>query len=113
MLQGKRLPMNVEWWYWNASRIMTNGEINEFPFFTFLYSDLHAHMIAFPLTVLMLGLAVGWAMRRQWRSVDAAVSVVIGALVVGVARANNTWDYPTYLALALIALFISGLQRPA
>jgi YYY domain-containing protein len=110
IIQGQRLTMNVEWWYWNASRIMTNGEINEFPFFTFLYSDLHAHMIAFPLTVLMLGLAVGWAMRRQWHSVDAAVSVVIGALVVGVARANNTWDYPTYLALALIALFISGLR---
>jgi YYY domain-containing protein len=111
MLQGQRLPINIEWWYWNASRIMTNGEINEFPFFTFLYSDLHAHMIAFPLTVLMLGLAVGWVMRQTWRSVDAAVSVVIGALVVGVARANNTWDYPTYLVLALIALFISGLRN--
>jgi uncharacterized membrane protein len=42
--------------------------------------------------------------------VDAAMSVVIGALVVGVARPNNTWDYPTYLVLALLALFISGLQ---
>jgi YYY domain-containing protein len=111
VLSGKPLVMNVEWWYWNASRIMTNGEINEFPFFTFLYSDLHAHMIAFPLTVLMVGIALGWTLRRQWRSVDALVSVGIGAIVVGVARANNTWDYPTYLALALIALFISGLHE--
>jgi uncharacterized membrane protein len=110
MIRGQPLPINTDWWYWNASRIMTNGEINEFPFFTFLYSDLHAHMIAFPLTVLMLGIALGWAVRKEWRSMDAAVSVVIGALVVGVARPNNTWDYPTYLVLALIALFISGLQ---
>jgi YYY domain-containing protein len=110
VISGKPLQMNTEWWYWNASRIMTNGEINEFPFFTFLYSDLHAHMIAFPLTVLMLGIALGWALRRRWRSTDAVVSVVIGAVVVGVARPNNTWDYPTYLALTLVALFVSGLR---
>ena len=110
MFQGKQLAINNDWWYWNASRIMTHGEINEFPFFTFLYSDLHAHMIAFPLTVLMLGIALGWAMRKEWRSLDALVSVLIGALVVGVARPNNSWDYPTYLVLALLALFVSGLQ---
>jgi len=109
MIQGERLAINTDWWYWNASRLMTNGEINEFPFFTFLYSDLHAHMIAFPLTVLMLGIGLGWAARKQWRSVDALVSVLIGGLVVGVARPNNTWDYPTYLALAFIALAASGL----
>jgi YYY domain-containing protein len=107
---GQPLPVPLADWYWNASRIMTNGEITEFPFFTFLYSDLHAHMMAYPLTVLMLGVGVGWALRREWRSLDAAVSVVIGALVVGVARANNTWDYPTYLVLAFLALFASGLQ---
>jgi YYY domain-containing protein len=111
VIRGAPMRMNVEWWYWTASRIMTNGEINEFPFFTFLYSDLHAHMIAFPLTLLMLGIAAGWAARRTWHTADAVVSVVVGALVVGAARANNTWDYPTYLALALVAVFVSGLTR--
>ncbi|MBN1888730.1 MAG: glycosyltransferase family 39 protein [Thermoflexales bacterium] len=114
MIGGRALPVRLEWWYWNASRLIPNGEINEFPFFTFLYSDLHAHMIAFPLTVLMLGIGLGWALRRQWRSFDAAFSLLVGGIVVGVARANNTWDYPTYLALAFIGLFASGLNaRPA
>ena len=110
VMLGQPLPVSLSAWYWTASRIMTNGEITEFPFFTFLYSDLHAHMIAFPLTLLMLGVGLGWALRREWRSLDAVASVVIGALVVGAARATNTWDYPTYLALAFIALFASGLQ---
>ncbi|MGB9879319.1 MAG: DUF2298 domain-containing protein, partial [Anaerolineae bacterium] len=53
-----RLGIRPEWPYWNPSRVMPNGEINEFPFFTFLYADLHAHLIALPFTLLALGLAV-------------------------------------------------------
>jgi uncharacterized membrane protein len=59
VLTGKaRLSIPREWPYWNPSRVMPNGEINEFPFFTFLYADLHAHLIALPFTLLALGLAV-------------------------------------------------------
>src|SRR5690606_1238509 len=32
--------------------------ITEFPYFTFLYADLHAHMISMPLQMLALGWAV-------------------------------------------------------
>lgn len=46
-------------WYWASTRII-KGTINEFPFFTFLYADLHAHLIALPVTMLALGLALAW-----------------------------------------------------
>jgi YYY domain-containing protein len=62
---GKQLAMRPEWWYWNASRVMTNGEINEFPFFTFLYADLHAHLIALPFGLLILGLAVATIQQKS------------------------------------------------
>ena len=53
---GRPLHIPTDW-YWPSTRVIP-GTINEFPFFTFLYADLHAHMIALPLTLLALGLAV-------------------------------------------------------
>jgi len=78
MFQGKQLAINNDWWYWNASRIMTHGEINEFRSLRSSTATCTRTLIAFPLTVLMLGIALGWAMRKEWRSLDALVSVLIG-----------------------------------
>ena len=62
-LKGTPLAIGSGDWYWNPSRVIPPGggnEITEFPLFTFIYSDLHAHMIAIPLALLALswGLAV-------------------------------------------------------
>jgi YYY domain-containing protein len=102
---GARLPLRTESWYWYPTRIIpseTGNPIAEFPAFTFLYGDLHAHMIAFSLTLLALALAIYWVRdsRPRW------LSVLIGGLVIGALWPTNTWDYPTYLALGLVALAI-------
>ncbi len=56
-LEGQSLNFRTEWWYWNATRIIPET-INEFPWFSFLYADLHAHLIALPFTLVVLGLLV-------------------------------------------------------
>ncbi|MCX7753718.1 MAG: DUF2298 domain-containing protein [Anaerolineales bacterium] len=104
LLTGESLPIGWGEWYWAPSRVMPVGDlaITEFPLFTFIYSDLHAHMIALPLTVL----AVAWALsmlrarhlpRWQWLA-----TLAFGGLVIGALRPTNTWDFPTYLALGAI-----------
>ena len=43
--------------FWRSTRFIGPedvGPIHEFPYFTFLYGDLHAHQIALPLTVAVL-----------------------------------------------------------
>ena len=109
---GATLPLRPESWYWNPTRIIPVlpgevGPISEFPAFTFLYADLHAHMIAFPMTLLALACAICWARGRRshW------LGLLIGGLVIGALRPTNTWDYPTYLALGLAGLAI-GTWRP-
>ncbi len=106
-VRGAEISMRPETWYWHPTRIIpgsTGNPIAEFPAFTFLYGDLHAHMIALPLTLFALTLAVGWARgsRRRW------ASLVVGGLVIGALRPTNTWDYPTYLLLGVVSLGVGA-----
>jgi YYY domain-containing protein len=98
-----QVTMRPETWYWHPTRIIPSeagNPIAEFPAFTFLYGDLHAHMIAFPVTLFALALALVWARtsRPTWGS------LLLGGLVIGALRPTNTWDYPTYLLLGVVAL---------
>ncbi|WP_298819187.1 DUF2298 domain-containing protein [Chloroflexus sp.] len=96
-----------EWAFWDATRIAP-GTINEFPFFTFLFADLHAHMIVMPLSLAALGLALAWwrqGASGQWWIV-AGLGVVAGAI-----RATNTWDYPVFVGLAGLMLALATGRR--
>ncbi|MGC9348100.1 MAG: DUF2298 domain-containing protein, partial [Anaerolineae bacterium] len=126
VVEGASLPFRPEWWYWNARSMIPvppgeNAPINEFPAFTLLYADLHAHVIALPITQLALAIGVQWgsAARRLpeqvWKRFCSwmramlpypMLSLPLAGLVIGSLRATNTWDYPTYLALATASYLI-------
>ena len=103
--------------YWRSSRMMPPDppgfEITEFPFFTFLFADLHAHLMALPLTLLVLGLgtssllgAYGGASLRERLPALAALGLALGAL-----WATNAWDGPTYLGLSIVLLGVGEWVR--
>ena len=80
-------------------RISVAGAITEFPLFTFIYSDLHAHMLALPLTLLSISWTLSILLARKLSRWSWLVTLIFGGLVIGVLRPTNTWDFPTYLAL--------------
>ncbi|MYC06651.1 MAG: hypothetical protein F4X57_05715 [Chloroflexi bacterium] len=116
--------------FWRSSRMMPpdppGHEITEFPFFTFLFADLHAHLMAIPFTVLVLGLSLAvvlsasesskflpprWGKVRMGVSRIASAIVSVGTLrlaILGIAVGSlaplNTWDLPTYLIIAAAAI---------
>ncbi|MBI4339874.1 MAG: hypothetical protein HY680_07960 [Chloroflexi bacterium] len=117
-------------WFWVSAHEMMPGQISitEFPLWTFLFADLHAHLIAIPFGVLAIGLALnlvgigayGQAGRRtygqsgrravgQWLRGMGRLALPLGflALAVGALAAINTWDYPTYLLLGAAAVAIA------
>jgi len=127
-MKGASLPYSVGDWYWLPSRaIPAPGDvepITEFPFFTFLYADLHAHMIALPLTVLALGWAVSVVLGRGWNSpgsgelgrrslLRTGLGLLLGGLTIGALRPTNTWDFPMYLVLGIVALGFAAWRQMA
>jgi len=157
ILSGKaRLDFPNDWWFWNASRVIPDT-INEFPFFTFTYADLHAHMIALPLTLVALAATV--ALVRNWNGVSGTrvlgirysgedanpqspipnpqslipnpqspipnpepspwyislpelLPILLLGFVLGALRATNTWDFPTYALVGVIAISVlEGVRR--
>jgi YYY domain-containing protein len=113
MIAGANLPYGFGDWYWYPSRLVPPGDeaIMEFPAFTFTYADPHAHLYALPIALLCLAWAVsaalggGWGSGKGWKAgLRTGLSLLLGGLAVGALRPTNTWDYPTYLALGVVAL---------
>ncbi|MDH7487753.1 MAG: DUF2298 domain-containing protein [Anaerolineae bacterium] len=104
---GQRLP---GYNYWEPSRVIP-FTINEFPYWSFLFADLHPHMIGIPFTVLFLALALnllaGYSTR--WDShgrAEGVLSFLVLPLTLGALAAINTWDLPTYLGLGVLVYLV-------
>ena len=105
-VMGQPLPYGRGDWYWNPSRVIPPGpgnEITEFPFFTFLYSDLHAHMLAMPIALLALAWALSIILSRRL----SIFSLLIGALAIGALYPTNLSDIYTYLPIGFVVLAYS------
>ncbi len=99
--------------YWRSSRVIstdpTGYEITEFPFFTFLFGDLHAHMLAIPFAMLALGLAIsGGVLTYRRHNVSAWIVASATGISIGALRAINTWDFPVQAAIAS-TIFITAI----
>lgn len=114
------LPIAMDRWYWDASRAIAPGQgeagpITEFPLFTFLYGDLHAHMINLPVTILTLGWALSWIVswkRDRWNQKYLLVPLILlWGLSLGAVRPTNTWDYPLYWLISAIAVAGSAWMK--
>lgn len=107
------------WWWWWTTRILP-GTITEYPAFTLLLGDLHAHLLGMPLAVLALALAaqvfeggrpLTW---RGWTR-DPARLVLTALIFAGVVM-TNAWDVVTvgliWGAAALLAAGRAGWWPP-
>ena len=88
--------------YWTSSRVIPDT-INEFPFFSFLQGDLHAHMISitFQLLVILLLLSI------MKSGTFGRESILVMGLSIGFLYPLNTWDYPVYLVIAILVIATS------
>ena len=109
------------WWWFRSSRVIdtlaADGSsldytITEFPAFSFILGDLHAHVLAIPFLLLAICVALnaylspgrlGWPWLRQHPAQAAALALSGGALAF-----INFWDFPAFLALMAGVLLLKG-----
>jgi YYY domain-containing protein len=106
-------PWSTFDWF-GQSRIIPDT-INEFPFFSVVVGDLHAHVIAVPMSLLAIAFAVQAGLEgpprmlrlRGWWETFCA------ALAIGFLYGSNAWSYPVAAGLLGLALAIWALDPEA
>ena len=99
--------------FFRCAHELIPNTVHEFPLWSFIFVDLHAHIIAMPFALLLLARALDLML---WRSPPGrectstgesrAVNFAATALVLGMLVPTNTWDFPTIggvLALGFLA----------
>jgi YYY domain-containing protein len=108
-----------DYWFSNATRyigynppVEHDRTIHEFPLYSFVVSDLHAHVInmIFALTVIALAIAVGMGIlsRRKRPWTDPAFWAVV--FLIGLFPATNFWDFPIYITVACAIYLYANLR---
>lgn len=105
------------WWWWRATRMGSNWNIMEFPFFSFLLGDLHPHVMVIPYT--LLALTVVWSLFIGGETLDGwwwrrnPVFFAVVAILLGALALLNTWDQPTSFSLLFLVAFVANTRRLA
>lgn len=115
------------WLWWRGSRVLedltiTGGNheiIDEFPFFTYLLSDLHPHLLAMPIVMLAIGLCLNLFLGAK--SYFVANESIFKwfkrwdfwfiALILGSLAFINTWDFPIYVGLFCLVVTVMRIRE--
>ncbi|MFZ5786641.1 MAG: DUF2298 domain-containing protein, partial [Acidobacteriota bacterium] len=104
--------------FWATSRVIKDT-INEYPFWSFAFADLHAHVLVIPFAVALLALLLVWR-RHSWdpgveRPAPARATLALaGAVVFGAITVTSGWSLPTAAALVVTLLGLGWISaRPA
>jgi uncharacterized membrane protein len=99
-----------KYWYPDATRFIgynPNTEdktIHEFPVYSYVVSDLHAHLLDIPFALLYLSTLYSLSKTQKTRKTKYHLTLILG-LLLGVMFMTNTWDFGNYsLATAVVIL---------
>lgn len=94
--------------FWATSRVV-EGTVNEYPFWSFTFADLHAHLMAMPFAVAFVAALMLWLFpvsdpTRPPRPIGRVVVLgLLGVLFVAIVLTSG-WSLPTYASLLLFVL---------
>jgi len=87
--------------WWATSRVIPGYAIDEYPLWTAIFSDLHAHFIAGPLFLGLLAWA--WILMSSRK---VLIPILACGLMAGVLAATNPWEIPMAAAYLLMGALL-------
>jgi YYY domain-containing protein len=110
-------PASWSMWdsYWASSRALGPGMINEYPVWSWLFADLHAHVMVMPVSLLLLATIYLLFRLRAERTApqlrSSAATAALLALLFGTQLATNAWSFIAYAGLFLLCVIAATLAR--
>lgn len=121
-----------QYWYSDATRFIGNNYedteemIHEFPSYSFILGDLHAHVINTIFVLLLISLMLAWMIKKQkeldlvqfynkipkQRSILKEVFdpiLLICAFLIGLFKGTNYWDFPIYFVICGALILFTNL----
>ncbi|MBR6231158.1 MAG: hypothetical protein IKR00_04390 [Lachnospiraceae bacterium] len=122
-----------DYWFPSSTRYIghnpSNGDacIHEFPSYSYVLGDLHAHVVNIIFVLLFIGLVYAWLRGRENERIREEVSVksVSGIIIstlkdpyiwilgflIGIYKWTNYWDFIIYFTVALIAFVLQAIRQ--
>jgi YYY domain-containing protein len=109
-------------WYFRATRVIndrvlpylysaqSSDAVTEFPAFSFIHSEAHAHVIVLFVTITTIGAAFGHVYNTGRASVG---QFVVYAILCGCAFFTNAWSYPVSIGMLIGAEIIRRIREQA
>lgn len=86
---------------WPSINIIPGG-VFEVPYHVYLVGDLHPDMVSISFHLLILSMVL---CALTARTITPIQTIMFG-LIVGFFYPLNTWDYPTYITIIIISIFL-------
>jgi len=117
-----------KYWFPDATRyIGYNPEtrdktIHEFPVYSFVVSDLHAHVINMIFVLLLIALLIAVFRKLEKRAAGSLdglnilseafiPELLLLGLLAGIFQMSNYWDFPIYLTVTLFTFICAGIRQ--
>ena len=126
---GKALgwKSGIDYWFPNSTRYIgynpeTNDKcIHEFPSYSFVLGDLHAHVVNTMFVIVVIGLMLSWILKIKKEAGEEAVwnwkrcildpHVLVGGFFIGIFQFTNYWDFVIYFTVIVICSIYINLYR--
>lgn len=123
---NSKIQLSASYWFPDATRYIgynpsvEDKTIHEFPIYSFVVSDLHAHVINIPFVLTILALILmmliraiddineNKSLRKPWEFTPQLAAI---AFLIGIFQMSNYWDFPIYLTVTGFILLYINLIR--